>query len=135
MTIATSRDQRRQLARDNIKLPSILAEVPRREWPEKLPQGLTNVWRSRHFLVQEYAAEHQDGYRRLSICRSSLDTDSVRWKENITWDELQQLKRECGYGAIDAVEVFPADRDIINVANMRHLFLMECPLSFAWRKK
>jgi hypothetical protein len=135
MTITTSREQRRQLARDNAKLPSALVEIPPHEWPEITPTGLVKVFRSRNFLVQVYEAEHLDGYRRLSICRSAIDTESGRWKENITWDELQQLKREAGYGDIDAVEVFPADRDVVNVANMRHLFLMESPLSFAWRKK
>jgi hypothetical protein len=45
-----------------------------------------------------------------------------------------QLKRECGRGDRDAVEVYPADRDIVNVANMRRLFFPPEPLAFKWRR-
>jgi hypothetical protein len=69
---------------------------------------------------------------RLSVCRTSLAGD--RWQDGITWDELQRLKRECGYGDADAIEVFPADTDVVNVANMRHLWVMADPIACAWRK-
>ena len=48
--------------------------------------------------------------------------------------DLQRLKAECGYGGHDAVEVFPHALDVINVANMRHLWVMGEPLTFAWRR-
>jgi len=35
----------------------------------------------------------------------------------------------------DAIEIFPADMDVVNVANMRHLWVMAEPVEFAWRKK
>lgn len=57
------------------------------------------------------------------------------WVDNITWDELMQIKREIGLGDRDAVEIFPADKDIVNVANMRHLWVTASPVMFAWRKK
>ena len=73
---------------------------------------------------------------RLSINRTTLGANG-RWDENITWDDLQRLKREAGYGDKDAVEVFPADVDVVNVANMRHLwvFVGNYRLPFAWRAK
>ena len=33
-----------------------------------------------------------------------------------------------------AVEVFPADDQVVNVANMRHLWVLPEPLPFAWEK-
>lgn len=132
MSIATTREQRRQLARDNAKRPLVLEEVPSEEWPFHTPPGLTKVWRSRDFLVQLY--NEPSGYQRLSISRTTVDQKSQRWEQGITWDDLQRLKREAGFGGVDAVEVYPRDRDLVNVANMRHLFLMNDPLSFAWRK-
>lgn len=129
MSIFATRAQRRQLERDNAKQPSTLREVPRDEWPNPLGTQL-RVLRSRDFLVQEFSAAAPAKVR-LSVCRTSLSGD--RWQDGITWDELQRLKRECGYGSADAIEIFPADIDVVNVANMRHLWVMDEPVSFAWR--
>lgn len=51
-------------------------------------------------------------------------------------NDLQRLKRECGRGDLDAVEVYPRDCDVVNVANMRHLFVFEsCLLPYVWRRR
>lgn len=34
----------------------------------------------------------------------------------------------------DAGEVFPAESDVVNVANMRHLWLLREPPPFGWRR-
>lgn len=128
--IASSRAQRRQLKRDNARQPTVLREVPREQWPIMTVPPL-RVLRSRDFLVQEYSAT-PPALVRLTVCRTSLCGD--RWQDGITWDELQKLKRECGYGNADAIEIFPADTDIVNVANMRHLWVMVEPVACAWRK-
>lgn len=130
MPISATRAQRRQLERDNAKQPTTLCEVPRDAWPNPAAPQL-RVLRSRDFLVQEFAAEAPATVR-LSVCRTTLAGD--RWQAGITWDDLQRLKRECGYGDADAIEVFPADADVVNVANMRHLWVMREPLACAWRK-
>ena len=130
MSIATTRAQRRQLARDNAIQPNTLQEIPRLQWPN--PHApLLRVLRSRDFLVQEFAATAPAAVR-LSICRTALDGD--RWQDGIAWEDLQRLKRECGYANRDAVEVFPSDADVVNVANMRHIWVLAEPVSFAWRK-
>lgn len=128
--IHATREQRRQLARDNAKLPIALTQIPASAWPERVPNGVIEVWRSRDYLVQIYA-ERNDVIR-LSISRTSMDGE--RWKDGIAWEDLQRLKSECGYGKYDAVEVFPADRDVVNVANMRHLWVLPEHLGFAWRR-
>lgn len=131
----TTRAQRRELERQNSKLPTTLRPVPVEDWPT-YPDGASKkpyaVLRSRFFLVlcyQEYA-----DVTRLSINRTEIDSATGRWKEGITWDELQEVKRQAGLGDYMAVEIFPADRDVINVANMRHLWVMRDPLPFAWKK-
>ena len=138
MTIVTTREQRRQLARDNAKRPIALLTVPVDQWPDC--SHLTNrpiaVWRSRFFLVQEFD-ERDDimGHKvkRLTVSRTELGGDG-RWVAEITWDELQRIKQECGFGNHYAIEVFPRDRDVVNVANMRHLWVLSTPLDIGWFK-
>lgn len=134
MSIITTREQRRELARINAKLPLALQEVPRDQWPDSQArnESLVRVLRSRGFLVQVFREEGQAELR-LSILRTTLDGD--RWQDGISWDELQRLKAEAGYGDRDAVEIYPAARDVVNVANIRHLWVMREPVSFAWRAR
>jgi len=123
-----SRQQRRALEAENQRWPLALKQIPRAEWPDYRPPGIKEVWRSRGFLVQVF--DDKSGLERLSVCRTSVTNGD--WKEDIQWEELQRLKRECGRGEKDAVEIFPADRDVVNVANMRHLWLTG-ELPFKWK--
>lgn len=124
-----SRQQRRLLEKDNSKQPLALQQVPRNQWPDH-PRSPKEVWRSRDYLVQVYA--EANGVERLSISSTSLQGE--RWADGLSWDDLMMLKRQSGRGDRDALEVYPADRDIVNVANMRHLWLPAEPVAFAWRK-
>lgn len=88
------------------------------------------AWRSRFFLVQLF----KDGqHYRLSVNRCGIDAEGG-WKGDITWDELMECKRQCGYGDHWAIEVYPPDEHVVNVANIRHLFLLEQPPACAWLK-
>ena len=130
MSITTSREQRRKLARDNAKWPSALVEIPRSQWPN--PDGpQLRVLRSRDFLVQEFLADGM-ALVRLSVNITAMDGD--RWRDGIPWEDLQRLKAEAGYPMHDAVEVYPRATDVVNVANMRHIWVMRELLPFAWRK-
>lgn len=139
--MATTRAQRRQLERDNAKLPLVLQFVPPERWPLKLEGSgkVAEAWRSRDYLVIVY--NDHPGIQRLSVCRTIVGTSlngEDRWLDGIAWDELQRIKRETGRGHLDAVEVYPADRDIVNVANMRHLWVItDCSsrLNFIWRAR
>jgi hypothetical protein len=118
--------QLRQMQRDNLAWPPTLAPVPRADWPmprlEHVEGRLrTAAWRSRKFLVQEFAEDH--GIVRLSVNRTEWDERQRRFREDISWDDLQSLKAEAGYADRCAVEVFPPDDLVVNVANMRHLFV------------
>lgn len=128
--IQISRQQRKQLERDNLRRPETLREVPRTEWPAFDPGNITRVWRSRRFLVQQH--EKPGDPIRLSITTTTLRGDG-RWEDGITWDEIQQIKREIGYGDRYFCELFPDDRDLVNVANVRHVWMLDAAPAFAWR--
>lgn len=129
----TTREQRRQLERDNHCYPLGLIEVPRSRWPfdEQDNSLRLRVLRSSDFLVQEFSA-FPPVLVRLTICRTKIRGD--KWQDGIKWEDMQWIKCRCGYGDMDAVEIYPKDSDLVNVANMRHLWVMIEPLTFAWRK-
>jgi hypothetical protein len=92
------------------------------------------LYRSSRFLVQIYEDGELDTPIRLSVCRTEIN-DRGQWQDNITWEELQEIKNQCGFEYSDAVEVYPRAKDVVNVANMRHLWVFDEPLRFAWRKQ
>ena len=129
--ITTTRQQRRAMAKAAEKFPMHLVEIPREQWPSRVPPGLIEVWRSRQFLVQVFV---EKGCReRLTVNRTVLI--GGKWAEEITWEDLMRCKRECGRGNQWAVECFPPDDQVVNVANMRHLWvLLEWP-AYGWHNQ
>lgn len=135
MSIVASRKQRRALARENARRPLHLEGMPREDWPEGLadhPRAPFAVWRSRHYLVQFFKESAPGVIGRLSILRTSVVGD--RWADGITWDDMQRLKAEAGFADAWAVEVFPADDEVVNVANIRHMWLIAEAPAYAWRR-
>ena len=119
--------------------PEHLVEVPESEWP---PRGIrtakdypTGLWRSRHYLVSRFDEQPYNGLevRRLCVNRVTIRADG-HWDENIPWDDLQRCKRETGHGDWYAVEIYPRDRDLVHIANIRHLWLLAEPLGIGWFK-
>lgn len=124
------------MARDSAKLPSVLVEVPAELWPlaiTRVPEDTRpiRVLRSREFLVQVFRAP-SPVLVRISVNRTAVTGD--RWTDNIPWDDLQGIKNQVGYPMHDAVEIFPVSTDVVNVANMRHLWVLDQPVGFAWRR-
>lgn len=120
---------RRHLAGANAAAGDTMQAVPRTEWPEHTGRSVSQgVWRSRRFLAVAYA-DHVT--TRLSVNRTQL-ADGGRWVDGITWDELMQVKRECGFAERWAVEVYPPDHQVVDVANIRHLWMLDCAPAFAW---
>lgn len=112
---------KRLLAQNKLR-SKLLHMVPRERWPQDL-QGTTpkEVWVSSRFLVQVF--DEENGVERVSVSRTEM-ADDGNWKDGITWDDLQYVKSQIGRGDLDAVEIYPADRDVVNVANMRHLWVL-----------
>lgn len=105
--------------------------IPLEEWPYE-NNDVTAVWRNRDYLVQVYRPV-PTGEIRLSVCRTALDS-RLGWAQDISWESLQQIKQACGFGGMDAVEVYPADEDVVNVSNMRHIWIIPGRLPFVWRR-
>lgn len=126
---------RKHLRQENRRWPAHLVEVLRCDWPlEDFGRvgSRDRVLRSAGFLVQE--SLQANGYVLLGVNRTWLGDDG-RFEAGITWDELMELKRQAGYADRDALEVYPRERDVVNVANMRWLWLPPEPVSFAWRAR
>lgn len=127
-----NRAERRARAAQHRALPEVLVEVPTHLWPTAmigLSRPPERVWRSRGFLVQQYVVDGEP--TRLSINRLRM-LGNGRWADGITWDEIQNLKSQAGYGERWAVEIFPAARDLVDVANVRHIWLLDEAPEFAW---
>lgn len=104
-----------------------MEELRRDEWPlmlgiESVP---LRVWRSRDYLAVLYE-QRADGNRRLTV--NSLRRDPHgRWRDGITWDELQRVKDECLGPETWCVEVYPAESALVNENNQRHLWVLDGP--------
>ena len=71
------------------------------------------IWESDEFKVYAF----QDGQA------VRLDVERKDGLDGIRWDELQQIKNDCGFADCDAVEFYPAKSDVINTGNWRHLYV------------
>jgi hypothetical protein len=130
--IITTREQRRQLARDNLKMPTHMIVMPPEQWqPQNTDPKRRQVWRSRDFLAQAFQ-EH--AAIRVSVNRTSVDPIKQRWDENISWDDLMAIKNQIGYGERWAYECFPPDMKVVNVAAMRHLWIPDAAPMFGWNR-
>lgn len=124
-----TRQQRRALEAENRRWPDKLRLIPESELSGYVkPPRQKEAWRSRKFLVQVF--DEGGGVERLSVNFTSFGKG--RWIDGLTWDDLQRLKAECGRGEKCAVEIFPPEADKVDVANMRHLFVLPEPPDFMW---
>lgn len=103
-----------------------LSRVPQSQWPPEHHYPLPReVWRNNNFLVQVY--DETGGILRVSVNRVVAGRKG-KWLDGITWENLMEIKRQIGRGQEYAVEVLPRDRDIVNVANMRHFWILPAPV-------
>lgn len=106
-----------------------LREIPFSECPANTDPNRIKVFASRKYLVQIFKEDY--GFR-LSINRTTISSSG--WKENLTWDELQDIKNAVGFSDAWAVEYYPPKDKVVNVANIRHLWIYpETPKS-GWNR-
>lgn len=127
----TLKETRRWMATEAARYGEKFVELPIDS--SRRPAGVLRALRNRHFLVQVHEAPAKAPHVlcRLSINRAVLD-DRGGWLDGITWDQLQAIKAGVGYGSHDAIEVYPREADVVNVANIRHLWVLREPLPWAW---
>lgn len=134
-----NRAERRAMAKHSsaeaLKRPSRLTTIPREQWPHDIDGKRMQVWHSNRFLVQMFQEQPFQGIecRRLSICRVTLQVNG-KWDEGLSWDDLYTIKRELGFSDWFGVEIHPPIKDLVNVANMRHLWLLREPLELGWKR-
>ncbi len=133
-----TQEQLRELRRENQRWPRAMTIVPREAWPPGATLALLSascqalgVWRSRTHLAIVYPAP-EPAWRRITVQRTDWDERGAL--DGISWDYLQQIKIEVGLGGYVAVEVYPEDDQLVNVANMRHLWILrrDARPPYAW---
>lgn len=115
---------------------STLRKVPRAQWPaaQREKTERVEVWLSARFIVQVF--DEPNGVLRASVNlveHSEVGPDGTPlWHDGITWEDLMLVKAEIGRSDAWAVEVYPPDAQVINVANMRHLWILPEPPTYGW---
>lgn len=109
-------------------------EIPFDKLPSKT-KDLLRVYKNDKFLVQ-IRDEKLNGNIRLTInlIHCKMNKGKPIWSDGITWEELMQIKNLVGYAKQWCVECFPPEKDIVNVANMRHLWVLKEPPEYGWHK-
>ena len=125
------RKQRQIMKRQAESRSTQFRPAPRSEWPIQDNPDRKKVWVNNQYLVQEFKEGRNT---RLSINRTQLQPDG-HWKQEISWDDIQSIKNQLGYGNRYAIEIYPREQDVVNVANMRHLWVLCTPLKIGWFSK
>ena len=124
------------------RLPQQWGRVPERLWPDhaRVMPSTGAVCVDLHvsvvadLMVTEW--RRPDGTTWLAVNRLVVTDVKPDGKclfgEGITWDELMECKRQAGHGDRWAVEVHPPDSQIVNAANMRHLWLLDEAPPYGW---
>lgn len=89
-------------------------------------------WRSRDYSAMLFR-DQASGLLRLDITRVQIDKYTLEYRDGISWDALQQIKNETMGPDVWAVECYPPQHLVQNVANMRHLWILEEPPAFGWK--
>lgn len=117
------------LKAENRKWGMAMAPVPESMWPLNPRIKPIAIFRSSSFLAQVFAPLNAG--QRISVLRTSITREGDH-RADISWEELMAVKSECGFSACWAVEIYPPNSKVVNVANMRHLWITEAP-PFAWK--
>lgn len=105
-----------------------MIEVPSSQWPDinanKTGSEVLAVFKSDRFLVQ---VRKHGPITRLAInkVKHSIVNGRICWEDGITWDELQEIKNQCGFKDKWLIEYYPPADKVVNVANIRHLYVLD----------
>lgn len=136
-TALSKKAARLHLWQTSLKYGPKLVRLPPEDFPRGYPSGVLHAYRSRKFLVQIWTAPAWNSLEavRMTVNRSELGSDG-RWKAGITWDELFELKNQI-FPEREAIEVYPPEKELQNIENMRHLWILPFGQSSGfslWRK-
>ncbi len=108
-------------------------EIPKDKWQKLDSKPPIKVFYNKKFLVQII---DDNGNIRITVNRTEIqhykkDT-TAQWKDGISWDDLQEIKNSLGFERTWMVEIYPPEDRVVNVANMRHLWLLDEPPKYGW---
>lgn len=122
-------EKNRVKSRHMIEQPMDWLDDPDDDMPENRP---LRCWRSRDYSAMLFR-DHDSGLLRLAITRVQINKYTLEYRDGITWDTLQQIKNETIGPDVWAVECYPPQHLVQNVANMRHLWILDEPPTFGWK--
>lgn len=125
----------RYIARESQKFSEEMQQIPCEQWTSihKSTKCKTlALWRSKKFMAQ--VVQEPNGSIRISINRTSINS-KYQFIDGISWDDLQNIKNQIGFQDHDCIELYPAQEDVVNVANIRHLFVLPETSFYNWVKK
>lgn len=127
-----TKDMLRRYRQECAAQPRTMTKVPRDKWPQGLQRKgkVVGCWRSK----QHFAAlwREDNGHTRLSINRTKIKPSTGDWEAGMDWDKLMKIKAECGFADFWCVEIYPASDGVVNVANLRHLWILKEKPPYAW---
>lgn len=109
----------------NVATGRRMRELEDHEWPFMpcLETTPLKVWMSNEYMAVLYR-QNYDGKERLTINKTKKGTGG-RYRDGITWDELQRIKNECLGEEVWCAEMYPAQSEVLNVQNQRHLWVLD----------
>lgn len=116
----------------------VVQEPGDEDWPEGLRGRIgapIRAWKSRNFVVQLHERP-EEGLQRLSVQRAGANAGICPLNRDlrpISWDELMAVKAACGFEKVWACELLPPAEQVVDVAPMRHLWILPQAPAFGWR--
>ena len=92
------------------------------------PQDIEHIYRSKKYTVILWKQGIDPTLlmgQKISISRNEWDSKSRRYVGDIVFDEIMEIKREMGLGEEKCIEFYPKDSELVDLANMRHIWVIK----------
>ncbi len=93
----------------------------------KDPKSFIGAWKNNHFVIQLYRQSTAVGDARLMMIRRNDEQPGVSWAMK------QRIKNELLGPEVVAIEVFPAESELVDDAHMYHLWTLPDGFSLPFR--
>lgn len=74
--------------------------------------------------ANKYEVQHLEGWLTPQVWGTHIKVRRRDGKDGIPWDDLQQIKNEIAGEEAVAIEIYPADQDLVYEENIRHLWVV-----------
>jgi hypothetical protein len=121
----SQKNQERQIMRASNLRWEVMVEVPREVWPIGCSgRRAMRFWKNNKYTCTEYPSRSTEHglVRHLLIQR-------VTGERVARWDHLQRIKNETVGTEVVAIEVYPAESQVVNACHVYHLWVL--PVGYA----